>query len=306
MNLRTNEEYLFLPPRRRGGLILLGLIFLLAGSAALGLYQASRAQIGPVFLLSLLPILAAIVLIPWLGYQLYCLWTAQYSLERDGLRIRWGLRLLQIPMSAVQWVHGQAELTRPLPRPVFRLPGAVVGVRHLPPAERLEYLASESAGLVYVCVGEQIYGLSPRDPAGFLYTFQRLMELGSLTPLQPRSDYPSFLVARVWANRPARWMLVVSLVLSLALFAWVGLAIPGQAEFHLGFHPDGSPGDLAPAVQLFLLPVLNWMIVLFDFFLGLFFFRREDTHYLSYLLWFNSALVPALFLVGLFFILQAG
>jgi len=46
--------------------------------------------------------------------------------------------------------------------------------------------------------------------------------------------------------------------------------------------------------------------VLFDFLLGLFFFRREETQALSYLLWGSGAFIALVFLFGTLFILQAG
>jgi hypothetical protein len=312
MNLRLNEEYQFAPPRRAGFLYLSGLILVFVAGAALGLYQASRAQLGPIFLLSLLPILVAVVLVPFFAYQLYGLQTAYYILERDGLRLRWGLRIEHIPMNAIIWVHRQAELTTPLPKPVIRFPGAVTGVRHLAGVSGrgwphvVEYMTSETHNMLLVGTDDRIFAISPSDCDGFLYAFQRLTELGSLSPMSVRAVYPSFLLYRIWNVRTARLILLSSLVLSLLLLVWVSLAIPARSQVHLGFYQDGSPGDLVPAVQLLLLPVLNGMIVLFDFLLGLFFFRREETQALSYLLWGSGAFIALVFLFGTLFILQAG
>jgi hypothetical protein len=311
MNLRSTEEYVFLPPHRAGYLIHFGLILLLIGGGALGLYRASQAQIGPVFLFSLLPSLAAVILVPLLTYQLYCLRTAHYILERDGLRLRWGLRTEHIPMTAVIWIHTQDELVKPLPAPWLRVPGSVVGARQLMGStwqsgpKVVEYLASEARGLVLIGTEERIFAISPADTDGFLYAFQLFIELGSLTPLAARSVYPTFLLNRVWNTRPARILILSGLALSMALLVRVGLAIPGRAQVHLGFYANGSPGDLAPALQLLLLPILNGLIVLVDLLLGLFFFRREETHDLSYLLWGSSAFIPLLFLAGAYFILRA-
>ena len=305
-NTRTHEEYLFRPPRRAGMFIHLGFILLLLGASALGLYLASRANLGLVFLLYLLPGIAAVILVPILTYNLYCLRTAQYSLERDGLRLRWGLRVEHIPMTSVLWIHSQAEMTTPLPKPVLRLPGAVVGVRQLPGGKALEYLASQGQGLVLIGIEERIFAISPDDANGFQYAYQRLTELGSLTPIPARSIYPSFLLNRVWVDRPARLITLTSLALSLVLLVWVSLVTPGRSQVHLGFYPDGLPGDLVPAVQLLLLPILNGLIVLADLFAGLFFYRREETHDLAYLIWGVSAVIPVFFLAGVFFILRAG
>jgi hypothetical protein len=310
MNLRSYEDYEFLPPHRAGYLIHLGLILLLIGGGALGLYRASQAQIGPVFLLSLLPGLVAVIFVPMLTYRLYCLRTAYYVLERDGLRLRWGLRIVHIPMTAVIWVHTQDELVTPLPMPWLRIPGSVVGVRQLSGAtwqtgpKTVEYLASEARGLVLIGTEERIYAISPAGAGEFLYVFQRFLELGSLTPLPARSVYPGFLLNRVWNTLPARILILSGLALSIALFVRVGLAIPGREQVHLGFYPDSSPGDLAPALQLLLLPILNGLIVLVDLLFGFFFFRREETQYLSYLLWGCSVFITLLFLTGAYFILR--
>lgn len=308
MNQSANDEYVFSPPRRGGNLFHIGLILILLAGGALGLYMASQAQIGPIFLLSLLPGVAAVILVPILAYNLYSLQTAYYILERDGLRLRWGLRFEEIPMNTIIWVHTQEELVVPLPFPFLRLPGAVVGNRQLdasrqPGAESVEYMASKTRGLVLIGTQERIFAISPQHSEQFLYIFQRLTELGSLTPLAARSVHPTFLLARLWASGWARLLILTSLVLSMALLIWVALAIPSHVQVNLGFHPDGSPGDTVPAVQLFLLPVLNSLIVLVDIIAGIFFFRRKETQDLSYLIWGSGAIIPVFFLAGAFFIL---
>lgn len=311
MNLRSSEQYIFLPPRQGGLLFQLGLILILLGGSAMGLYLASQAQIGPVFLLSLLPGLAAVILVPILVYQLYCLQTAFYTLERDGLSLHWGLRIEDIPMNTILWVQRQEEFTQPLPLPVIRYPGALVGARRRSNIARssgpemIEYMASKGRGLVLVGTTERIFAISPREADRFLYTFQRLTELGSLTPLPHRSVYPTFLLSRVWSSPLARLLSLASLALSLALLIWVGMTIPGRSQVNLGFYPDGSPGDATPAIQLLLLPVINSLIVLVDLFIGLFFFRRKETQDLSYLVWACGSFIPLLFLLGAFFILHS-
>jgi len=54
-----------------------------------------------------------------------------------------------------------------------------------------------------------------------------------------------------------------------------------------------------------LLPVLNTFFFITDLLLGFFFYRREDTRSLSYLMWASSALTSILFMGAVYFILQA-
>jgi hypothetical protein len=300
------DEFAFRPDRR------MGLIFHIAGSllftlaSLFGLWQASQASIGLMFMLYLLPALASVIIVPILVYRVYALQSAVYILQREGIRVRWGLRSEDIPMDDVLWVHPAAELSAPLPLPALRWPGAVLGKRHLAGGGEVEFLAGNFRDMLYIATPGGGMVISPVAPDRFLETFQRFTEMGSLTPLPARSVYPAFLLARVWSAKLARGLLLTCVLLGLALLVWVSLSIQGRSQLHLGFRPDGSPGDLVPAVRLMLLPILNSFFFLVALFLGMLFFRRDDSRPLAYILWLGSALTNLLFLMAVFYILKSG
>jgi len=300
------DEFAFRPERR------MGLIFHIAGSllftlaSLFGLWQASQASISLMFILYLLPVLAAVIIVPILAYRVYALQTAVYILEREGIRVHWGLRSEDIPMDDVLWVHPADELSAPLPLPVLRWPGSVLGKRHLAGGGKVEFLAGNLRDMLYIATPSGGIVISPAAPDRFLETFQRFTEMGSLSPLPARSVYPAFLLARVWSSRLARVLLLTCVLLGLALLVWVSLSIQGRSEMHLGFQPDGSPGDLVPAVRLMLLPILNSFFFLVALFLGMLFFRREDSRPMAYILWMVSVLTSLLFLLAVYFILKSG
>ena len=300
------DEFAFRPDRR------MGLIFHIAGSllftlaSLFGLWQASQASIGLMFMLYLLPALASVIIVPILAYRVYALQSAVYILQREGIRVRWGLRSEDIPMDDVLWVHPAAELSAPLPLPALRWPGAVLGKRHLAGGGEVEFLAGNFRDMLYIATPGGGLVISPAAPDRFLETFQRFTEMGSLTPLPARSVYPAFLLARVWSAKLARGLLLTCFLLGLALLVWVSLSIQGRSQLHLGFRPDGSPGDLVPAVRLMLLPILNSFFFLVALFLGMLFFRRDDSRPLAYILWLGSALTNLLFLMAVFYILKSG
>jgi hypothetical protein len=281
-------------------------ILALLGLAGWGMWHAARASIGPTFLTYLLPALLALALVPALAYRAYALYTATYILEREVIRLKWGLRVEEIPMTRVLWVRLANELDRPLPLPWLRLPGSILGARRSVELGEVEFLAGSLSEAVVISTQGRAFVISPNSPADFLKAYHRMTELGSLTPYPPRSSYPSFLLARVWSDRLARSLLLAGMGLSLLLLIWVSLAIPSQGQISLGFLPDGSRRDLVPAVRLLLLPVLNTIIVLIDFFLGLFFYRRRGNQPLAYLLWTSGVVVPALFVAAVFFLMQTG
>jgi len=302
----VSEEVIFQANRRVGLIFHLVIILLLITGAVIGLLQASRASIGPVFLFYLLPGLICAGLVPVFGYFGYALYRSNYVLQRDGIRLNWGLRIEDIPIDTIQWVHSATDLESPLLLPWLHWPGAMVGRRSVQGLGDVEYLASSRASLVLIGTNEKTYAISPEDPSGFLTTYHRLNELGSLKPLTARSIFPTFLLARVWSSRVARIMLLTGLGLSLLLLIWVSMAIPARTQVTLGFDPSGNPRGPIPSVRLLLLPVINTMFFLADTLLGLYFYREVEARPLAFLLWAGGAITPLLFLISVFFILQTG
>ncbi len=261
---------MFEPDKPAGVIFHVAAILLLVAASGWGIWQAVHSAIGPVFLLYLLPALISIALVPILGYRLYSLLGAYYHLERDGMRLRWGLRIEDIPMGAVQWVSSLADLEHRPPMPWVWWPGAILGVRRLPDGSSLEYLASGTRNMILIATPGQVYAISPRQPQAFLDAYQRYTEMGSLSPVQARSIHPAFLIARVWRLRSARVLLLAGLALNLLLLTWVSTAIPSRSSVILGFATGGEP---LPTVRLLLLPILSGTFYLFDSILGLFFYR---------------------------------
>jgi hypothetical protein len=296
----------FHPPRTLGLAIHGFIISLLVLLGVWGLWQAANADIGPVFLLYLLPALLGVVLVPILTYRAYALYGAYYVLERGGIRLRWGLRIEHIPMDVVEWIHPANDLEPAVPLPFFRLPGGVLGTRKLPAGGEVEFMASTSRDLLVIATPSRAYAVSPADRESYLAAYQSLAELGTITPLATRSVHPTFLVNRVWTSRLARSLLLIGFIAGFALLALVVLSIPTRSQVFLGFRPTGEPGDPIPAVRLMLLPVLSWSFYLINLFTGFFFYRNEESHYLAYMVWVIGALMPLLFLVGVIFILQSG
>ncbi len=297
------EEFVFYPPVRWGLIVHAAGALALAGAGGYGLWQAFHAIIGPNFIVYLILSLLALGLAVWLVYRAYALQGAFYVLERDGLRLHWGLRLEDIPMNTVIWARMADDLETRLPLPWQRIPGSILGSRTLPGIGTVEFLASSWRGIVLVATSERIYAISPQNPQAFLNAFQRFMELGSLSPLPARSVFPTILITRVWQARLARYTILLGLSISLVLFIGASLAIPGRDQISLGFTPALETRDQIPAVRLMLLPVLNGFFFLADLLLGLFFFRQDERQSLAYLLWGGGTLTALLFLLGMVLVL---
>ncbi len=288
----------FYPPQRVGILFQILLILLLTAFAVYGLVQTIYASIGPMLIVYLFPSFVAGFFVPILAYRIYALRSAAYTLEREGVHLRWGLRVEDIPIDHIQWVHTAEELTVPLPFPRLRWPGSLVGVRRTGEKVDVEYMASTSSGLVLIGTVDGIYAISPANPQNFLNTFTQVMEMGSLAPIPARSVYPTVLMRRVWNSLPARWLILGGGLFSLVLLVWTSLVIPTHEQIFFGFAPADLAAAPVPSSRLLLLPILSSSFFLVDFLMGLFFFRREESQPLSFLLWGAGALLPLLFLIG--------
>lgn len=315
INNGVDSGHDFYPERRLGLALHLALALLLVLLAGWGFWRTAQATLGPQILLYGLPAFLALLLLPLVAYRAYALQTAHYRLERDGIYLRWGLRYEVIPMDNVSWVRPASDLGSSLPLPWLRWPGAVLGLCRLSDGQPVEYLAAETRHLLIIATPKGFFAISPQDPAAFLETYHSLTELGSLSPLSPRSEYPSFLVARLWRTPSARYLLLGGLVVNLALFTWVNLAIPRRSQVILSF----VRGESVPAVRLLLLPILSGFFYLLDLFLGSFLYRRAEARQqaadissatvaktLAHLLWISAFLIALLFLLALSLILRRG
>ena len=299
-----SETIIYTPPRRRG-LLFHGIVIVALGAGTvltflLGAYQ----RIGNYFVLLLLVSLLLFAPLPLVIYQTYALARASYRVERDGLRLRWGLRAEDIPLPAIEWVHRATDLASSLPLPRLSWPGSILGTVNTPDLGPVEYLASTTQTLLLIATPKKVYAISPDDPEGFMRDFERSLELGSLSPISSVSVLPAAYLSQVWSNRTARILIMSGLILVLILFVGVSLMIPNRETVSLGFYPSGAPLPGVPAEQLILLPILGVFSYLIDLTVGLFFFRREQQRLIAHLLWASSVATTILLITAVVFILR--
>jgi hypothetical protein len=240
--------------------------------------------------------------LPILGYRAYALFRAQYRLDRNTLELRWGLRDEVIPLSEIEWVRSSRDLAHAVALPPVSLPGAILGLRRDRDLGVVEFLASTSRHLLLVATTRKVYAISPAEPAGFLATFARAVELGSLRTSQPKSVYPSFVLTRAWTSGLVRYLWITALFLNIGLVAWIALLIPHIPEVALGYGPQRSPTSV-PSVQLVILPLVSTFLNLAGWTTGLFFYRWGRWKPLSLVLWGSGALSSLLFVIAVLFIL---
>ena len=269
----------------------------------MAVYLVSRQPLGLLPTVYIVVGAMALTLLPLLVYRLYALARANYRLDREKLILTWGLRVEQIPVSEIEWVRPMASLVGPLPLPVFRLPGSVLGLRRHTDLGEVEYLASDSHNLLLVATSKKTFAISPEDSTQFMQDVQRAIEMGSLTPAARSSVFPSFVVAQAWDSLLARFLWLAGLLLNIGLLAWVGIQAPSVKSISLGFLPSGQARPPSPGLWLILLPVVSIAFYLIGWVVGLIIYRRPDRQPLAFVLWVNGVITSLLFLLSVLFIL---
>ena len=292
------------PPPRQRGLVLHIIIILLLGAISLSMFWLLfQTSVGLLFTVYLLAAVGTFIPIPMLIYRTYALTRSNYLLNRNNLRLVWGLRIEEIPLADVEWVRPINALTSPVRLPFFRLPGGILGVTRHPELGRIEFLASESATLLLIATARRVFAISPADPAAFTANFQRAIEMGSLTRAEAHSQYPSFVIVVAWENLLVRYLWLVGAFLNVGLLLWVTVIAPGIARIPLGFTAARLPQTPVPGVQLIFLPLLSAFSFVFGWLVGLYFYRRPDQRVLAVMVWISSVVSSVFFLLAVFFIL---
>jgi hypothetical protein len=299
----NNPKVGHFPPAKRNGIAThVILIIVLASASAWGFVNLSNAQVGPSYVTYLLVAFLAFAPIPLFGYRVYALIRADYYIDRDSLAAIWGLRVEDIPLTDIEWVRPASDLTRPLSLPAFRLPGAVLGTRRHPDLGLVEFIASDTKNIILIATSKRVFAISPENPSALVQTFARAIELGSLSPAEAVSVYPSFIITQAWESPMARFLWMSGFFLNFGLMVWVGMLIPSLAQIPFGFNALGTPDEVATSSQLILLPLVSAFMYVLGIIAGLYFYRHERQRPLAFIMWMSSTVCAVLFLLAVLFL----
>jgi hypothetical protein len=294
------QSQFFYPERGRGVLIhglMLGILVLLM---ILAIWSITSWAEGSVFVVIMILIVILTALIPFVFYRFYALMNARYILERDGLRLRWGLRTEDIPLTDVEWIRRANESGYSIQLPVFSWPGAILGAKSNISLGSIEFIASDENKLILIAAQQKVYAISPKNPREFEMAFERSFEMGSLFPIESRSNRPTAFIQTTLQDRFAKYLLPLNLGLTILLWLVSGFIIANNQQLPLGFSPQGLPLELVGSQQLLLIPILGLFVMVNNIILGLFFFRQPEYYQIAYLLWFGGVITPLLLLIAMF------
>jgi hypothetical protein len=248
-----------------------------------------------------LVVLASVPVLVILVYHTLSCLTLRYYLDRNGISVRWFGARQDIPVRDVQRiVTGELLGGTIVRRRGVRWPGHERGEGLVPGIGRTRFLASQplQSQLLVVAPG-LAFGISPRDPEGFLQAFEARRELGPNRLMAMNARRAGWLTWPLWTDQTAWVLLGLAFLINLGLFAFLSLRFPGlDAQLPLHFNDQGMVDRIGARVELFALPIIGLIILVTNLVLGLVLYTRERAG--SYLLWGAAASVQALFWLAVF------
>lgn len=206
-------------------------------------------------------------------------------------------------MQDIEWVRNANDLAFELPLPKIIVQGAVLGSRKHRDLGLIEFIASTTNPMVLIATLKQIYAISPSDPNGFIDSFNRNMEMGSIDQIQPKSSRGEMLVGSLFGDKLARNLILLGSFLSIGLLVAVSFIIPTRESIPLGFNPIGQTTEVSPSERLLLLPVLSLLMLFADLGLGSYLYRKAGYRIPAYFAFASSLIMPISFLGIIFFMI---
>jgi hypothetical protein len=288
-------ETTFTPDRTKG----LRVLFILAGLIAVLIVffmLRSGSEKDPTLFLIWVG-LAAVLAVPLALtlYRAYTLGTTRYTLSRDALDLRWGLRRELIPLNQVEWARPISDFESRLPLPWFRLPGSIFSSLDITGLGPTQFVATDPSDIILAHTKYQTYVISPQNLNGFTQQFNRYAELGQTSRVQPISASFRSIWDETWRDERAKMLIGIGLI--LVGVAWLS-AIAVVATF-----PEVTWVDLTlvSSNRLVLLAILATLFWLADLWTGLFYYLRGNVaKSLIYIVWGSSIVASLILIIAMF------
>ncbi len=287
----------FSPPKGRS-LAIYSLIGLLLIAAILFLLITGSTTVEGGLAIGLV-VIGILLLVP-LGliiYRIFTIITTVYTLNRDFLEVKWGLRRDLIPMREIDWVHQSSDFETPLLVGLSTILGSYYGEIDIKGLGKTLFVATSPDQMILIKLSQAYLVISPSEPQDFTQTYKQLAQLGSLQLVQPQSENLRMLWQRVIDDKLAKRFLTGGAI-SLGLLIIISVLF-------VTLHPQvvWVSLEVVPSTHLLLLAMLGLLFTLFDTLLGLFLYLQERAgRDVVYLIWLWSILVNLVLTAAVIFI----
>jgi hypothetical protein len=241
-----------------------------------------------------LAVLTSLGLLGLIIYWIYGLIRSSYLLDRNALIIRWGPTEQTVPTGHIERVFNGEEVEGRIRFSGAIWPGHCVGYGEVPDAgPTLFYATVPPRHQIYVVTPGITYGISPANPAAFIESLSKRLEMGPTQTVEQSFKRPAFLEWTIWQDRLSLALLAIGCLAAVALVGLLCFWFP-RLPYKVPLHFDavGNPDRLEVRSEIFIIPLIGLLTLLFNGVLGGLTYRRERMA--SYLLWGGSILIQVL------------
>ena len=258
------------------------------------LQRLSTTAVDLTFFFLAFAIVVSIFAVVLMVYWLYGLLSLSYILDRNGLVIRWGGLRKVVPMGTIERIVPAEALHVPMRFYGVAWPGYRVGRGYVKGLGSLRvYATGPLRNQLLVITPSQIYGISPSNPQAFLADFDRRAGLGIVHRMEQITHRSAWASLPIWTDRQAQALIFAGFMINLWLVAYVCNAYPELPRIlPLHFDSLGEVDRVGERAELFILPLIGWIVQMFDTLAGLLLHPRQTAG--SYLLFVATILVQAL------------
>ncbi|HBO33737.1 MAG TPA: hypothetical protein DD636_03210 [Anaerolineaceae bacterium] len=242
-------------------LLIAAILFFLISGSMRGQGWLSIVFIG-VGLLLLVPLALAI-------YRIITISTTIYSLSRDALEVKWGLRRELIPMREITWVHPVSDFETPLPLGFTLVKGSYYVETSIKGLGKTLFVATAPEQMVLIKLSEAYLVISPKDKLAFTEDYKQLSQLGSLQSIQPESENLRMLWGRVMDERVAKRLLLGGAISFFVLLISTAIIVGLQQQV------VWVSMETVPSSRLFLLALIGLFFSILNTLIGLFLYLQE-------------------------------
>lgn len=191
------------------------------------------------------------------AFWAYACATMRYIVSTAGITIRWGPIRHHIPINRIQlMIRGKGE-ERPRVRGVSWF-GYHVGRGEVGDEKRVLFFSTHRVpeDIVYIRTEDAIYAVSPQDTSRFITDSQKAYEASQGdAPAGPLVERDFVAAHPIWSDRVAQVLMLVSLALNVALWAYIFANYPHMSnEITIEFPPIGDITTLHSRDAIFRIP----------------------------------------------------
>jgi len=231
----------------------------------------------------------------------YSLATMEYSLDRNGIVIKWGGTVQIISLNSIKSIIPASSAGLPKISGIS-WPGNYIGNGKLATIGDVQcYLTEKQPDkVIYLVTEKNTYGISIENPRKFAQEVQLRKNLGQLIPLESHAQrIPNFWES-LSIDRYLQYLLFLSFfsVFSMWLFFTIQFQdLPSQISVHFPLYVENEIISLKSKNSLFILPQTASIIFLSNLVIA--FFLYKTTKFVSYLFLLTITIINLSFFLAI-------